>query len=175
MFTKPSTTDWPTTKPRTKPRANARTTAAPVSTGIGLAYEWFLELPVAVVLLVLRPDAQRISPKSPRSPAILLHDLINIGDFGFSAVFIVLVYGPAHDTPARIVSRASPSKVLASATALTSALSSSEELAGLRNRCAASTSLAALARWCLACSRERLRSCSSSISTASTTRKAPGR
>ena len=58
MFTKPPTTNWPTTnwpttKPRTKPRASARTTAAPVSTGIGLAYEWFLGLPVAVVLLVL--------------------------------------------------------------------------------------------------------------------------
>jgi hypothetical protein len=37
-----------TTKPRTEPR-----TAAPVSTGIGLAFEWFLELPVPVVLLVL--------------------------------------------------------------------------------------------------------------------------
>jgi hypothetical protein len=40
MTTKPSTT-----KPRT--------TAAPVSPGIGRAFEWFLELPVAVVLLVL--------------------------------------------------------------------------------------------------------------------------
>ena len=49
MFTKPPTTKRPTTKPRTKPR----TTDAPVSTGIGLAYERFLELPVAVVLLVL--------------------------------------------------------------------------------------------------------------------------
>jgi hypothetical protein len=29
------------------------TTAAPVSTRKGLAYEWFLELPVAVVLLVM--------------------------------------------------------------------------------------------------------------------------
>jgi len=40
LLTKPSTT-----KPRT--------TAAPVSRGIGLAFEWFLELPVAGVLLVL--------------------------------------------------------------------------------------------------------------------------
>jgi hypothetical protein len=40
MFTKPSTT-----KPSN--------TAAPVSPGIGRAFEWFLELPVAVVLLVL--------------------------------------------------------------------------------------------------------------------------
>jgi hypothetical protein len=37
-----------TTKPRPEPR-----TAAPVSRGIGLAFEWFLELPVPVVLLVL--------------------------------------------------------------------------------------------------------------------------
>jgi len=38
-----------TTKPRTEPRS-----AAPVSTGIGgLAFEWFLELPVQVVLLVM--------------------------------------------------------------------------------------------------------------------------
>jgi hypothetical protein len=37
-----------TTKWRTEPR-----TAAPVSTGIGLAFEWFLELPVPVVLLVM--------------------------------------------------------------------------------------------------------------------------
>jgi hypothetical protein len=37
-----------TTKPRTEPR-----TGAPVSTGIGLVFEWFLELPVQVVLLVL--------------------------------------------------------------------------------------------------------------------------
>ena len=36
------------TKMRTKPR-----TAAPVSRGIGLAFEWFLELPVPIVLLVL--------------------------------------------------------------------------------------------------------------------------
>jgi len=45
MFTKPPPTKPPPTKPRT--------TAAPVSTGIGLAYERFLELPVAIVLLVL--------------------------------------------------------------------------------------------------------------------------
>jgi len=37
-----------TTKPRTEPR-----TAAPMSAGIGLAFEWFLELPVQVVLLVM--------------------------------------------------------------------------------------------------------------------------
>ena len=37
-----------TTKPRPEPR-----TAAPASRGIGLAFEWFLELPVPVVLLVL--------------------------------------------------------------------------------------------------------------------------
>jgi len=41
-----------TTKPRTEPRTEPRT-AAPVSTGIGLAFEWFLELPVSVVLLVM--------------------------------------------------------------------------------------------------------------------------
>jgi hypothetical protein len=42
-------TKQPTTNSRTEPR-----TAAPVSTGIGgLALEWFLELPVQVVLLVL--------------------------------------------------------------------------------------------------------------------------
>ena len=42
------------TKGRTKgtPTAKRRTTAS-VSEGIGLAYEWFLELPVPVVLLVL--------------------------------------------------------------------------------------------------------------------------
>ena len=38
-------TKQPTTKPST--------TAAPVSTRKGLAYEWCLELPVAVVLLVM--------------------------------------------------------------------------------------------------------------------------
>jgi hypothetical protein len=37
-----------TTNSRTEPR-----TAAPVSRGIGLAFEWFLELPVPVVLLVM--------------------------------------------------------------------------------------------------------------------------
>jgi hypothetical protein len=41
-------TEQHTTKSRTKPR-----TAAPVSRGIGRAWEWFLELPVPVVLLVL--------------------------------------------------------------------------------------------------------------------------
>jgi len=50
MFTKPPTTKRPRTKP---PTTKPRTTAAPVSTGIELAYERFLELPVAVVLLVL--------------------------------------------------------------------------------------------------------------------------
>jgi hypothetical protein len=42
------------TKGRTKdkPARKGRTTAS-VSEGIGLAYEWFLELPVLVVLLVL--------------------------------------------------------------------------------------------------------------------------
>jgi hypothetical protein len=46
-------TKQPTTKSRTEPRTEARS-AAPVSTGIGsLAFEWFLELPVQVVLLVL--------------------------------------------------------------------------------------------------------------------------
>jgi hypothetical protein len=44
MHTKQSTT-----KPSTMPT----TTAAPVSIRIGLAYEWFLELPVALVLLVM--------------------------------------------------------------------------------------------------------------------------
>jgi hypothetical protein len=38
-----------TTKSRTQPRP----AAPPVSTGIGLAFEWFLELPVPVVLLVM--------------------------------------------------------------------------------------------------------------------------
>jgi hypothetical protein len=42
-------TKQPTAKPGTMPS----TTAAPVSTRIGLAYERFLELPVAVVLLVM--------------------------------------------------------------------------------------------------------------------------
>jgi hypothetical protein len=42
-----------TTKPTTKPRRTPRTTAAPLSTRLGLAYEGVLELPVAVVLLVM--------------------------------------------------------------------------------------------------------------------------
>jgi hypothetical protein len=42
--TKRGTKDTPTAK---------RRTTASVSEGIGLAYEWFLELPVPVVLLVL--------------------------------------------------------------------------------------------------------------------------
>ena len=42
-------TKQPTTKMRTEPR----TAAPPVSRGIGLAFEWFLELPVPIVLLVL--------------------------------------------------------------------------------------------------------------------------
>jgi hypothetical protein len=41
-----------TTKLRTGPRTEPRT-ATPVSRGIGLAFERFLELPVPVVLLVL--------------------------------------------------------------------------------------------------------------------------
>ena len=42
-------TKQPTTTSRTEPRS-----AAPVSMGIGdLAFEWFLELPVQVVILVL--------------------------------------------------------------------------------------------------------------------------
>jgi hypothetical protein len=43
------------TKERTKdtPLTKRRTTAASLSQGIGLAYEWFLELPVLVVVLVL--------------------------------------------------------------------------------------------------------------------------
>src|SRR5215213_9661745 len=45
-------TKQPTMKPRTEPRTEPRITA-PVSTGIGLAFEWFLVLPVPVVLLVL--------------------------------------------------------------------------------------------------------------------------
>jgi len=44
-------TNQPTTKPRTEPRTEPKT--APVSRGIRLAFEWFLELPVQVVLLVL--------------------------------------------------------------------------------------------------------------------------
>ena len=47
-------TKQPTTKSRTEPRTEPPRSAAPVSTGIGgLAFEWFLELPVQVVLLVL--------------------------------------------------------------------------------------------------------------------------
>jgi hypothetical protein len=42
-------TKQPTTKPRTEPPK----TAAPVSRGIRLAFEWFLGLPVQVVFLVL--------------------------------------------------------------------------------------------------------------------------
>jgi hypothetical protein len=42
-------TKQPTTKPSTMPS----TTAGPVSTRIGLAYEWFLELPVAGVSVVM--------------------------------------------------------------------------------------------------------------------------
>ena len=45
-------TKHPTTKMRTEPKTESRT-AAPVSRGIGLAFEWFLELPVPIVLLVL--------------------------------------------------------------------------------------------------------------------------
>jgi hypothetical protein len=41
-----------TAKSRTEPRTEPRS-AAPVSRGIGLAFEWFLELPVPIVLLVL--------------------------------------------------------------------------------------------------------------------------
>ena len=43
----------PTKQPTTNSRTELRTGAPPVSTGIGLAFEWFLELPVPVVLLVL--------------------------------------------------------------------------------------------------------------------------
>jgi hypothetical protein len=52
-------TKQPTTKSRTEPRTEPPRSAAPVSTGIvstgigGLAFEWFLELPVQVVFLVL--------------------------------------------------------------------------------------------------------------------------
>jgi len=53
-------TKQPTTKSRTEPRTEPPRSAAPpvstaiVSTGIGgLAFEWFLELPVPVVLLVM--------------------------------------------------------------------------------------------------------------------------
>jgi hypothetical protein len=43
----------PTKQPTTKWRTEPRTAAPPVSRGIGLAFEWFLELPVQVVLLVM--------------------------------------------------------------------------------------------------------------------------
>jgi hypothetical protein len=43
----------PTKQPTTKMRTEPRTAAPPVSTGIGLAFEWFLELPVPVVLFVM--------------------------------------------------------------------------------------------------------------------------
>jgi hypothetical protein len=46
-------TKQPTTEPRTEPKTEPRTAAPPVSREIGLAFEWFLELPVQVVLLVL--------------------------------------------------------------------------------------------------------------------------
>jgi hypothetical protein len=42
-----------TMPPTTKPSTKSSTTAAPVSTRIGLAYEWFLQLPVALVLLAM--------------------------------------------------------------------------------------------------------------------------
>ena len=45
-------TKQPTTKPRTEQGTEPRS-AAPVSRGIRLAFEWFLELPVQVVFLVL--------------------------------------------------------------------------------------------------------------------------
>jgi len=47
------TTKQLTTKPRTEPRTKPNTTTAPASRGIGLAFEWFLKLPVQVVFLVL--------------------------------------------------------------------------------------------------------------------------
>jgi len=52
-------TKQPTTNSRTELRTEPPRSAAPVSTGIvstgigGLAFEWFLELPVQVVFLVL--------------------------------------------------------------------------------------------------------------------------
>jgi len=52
-------TKQPTTKSRTEPRTDPPRSAAPVSTEIvsrgigGLAFEWFLALPVQVVFLVL--------------------------------------------------------------------------------------------------------------------------
>jgi hypothetical protein len=42
-----------TKQPTTKSRTELRTAAPPVSREIGLGFEWFLELPVQVVLLVL--------------------------------------------------------------------------------------------------------------------------
>jgi len=42
-----------TKQPTTKSRTELRTAAPVVSTGIGLGFEWFLELPVQVVFLVL--------------------------------------------------------------------------------------------------------------------------
>jgi hypothetical protein len=45
-------TKQPTTKQRTEQRTEPKT-AAPVSRGIRLAFEWFLELPAQVVFLVL--------------------------------------------------------------------------------------------------------------------------
>ena len=47
------TTKQLTTKPRTEPRTKPNTITAPASSGIGLAFEWFLKLPVQVVFLVL--------------------------------------------------------------------------------------------------------------------------
>jgi hypothetical protein len=47
------TTKQLTTKPRTEPRTKPNTITAPASRGIGLAFEWFLKLPVQVVFLVL--------------------------------------------------------------------------------------------------------------------------
>jgi hypothetical protein len=46
-------TKQPTTNSRTELRTEPPRSAAPVSRGIGLAFEWFLELPVQVVFLVL--------------------------------------------------------------------------------------------------------------------------
>jgi hypothetical protein len=43
----------PTKQPTRKSRTQPRLAAPPVSTGIGLAFEWFLALPVPVVILVL--------------------------------------------------------------------------------------------------------------------------
>jgi hypothetical protein len=49
-------TKQPTTKSSTEPRTEPRSAAPPVSRELGLAgpaFEWFLELPVPVVILVL--------------------------------------------------------------------------------------------------------------------------